>query len=81
MCEESCIICDQPGGKKINLYKASTLGIDNKVRASAETLCDKDLIRKLSSGDMVAIDAHYHLTCLADLYRRSDKIEKIIRRN
>ncbi|KAK3758981.1 hypothetical protein RRG08_005607 [Elysia crispata] len=76
MSEELCIICDQPGGKKINFYKAATLGIDNKVRASAETLCDKDLIRKLSSGDMIAIDAHYHLTCLADLYRRSQKFEK-----
>lgn len=76
MSEELCTICDQPGGKKINFYKAATLGIDNKVRASAETLCDKDLIRKLSSGDMIAIDAHYHLTCLADLYRRSEKIEK-----
>ncbi|KAK3783394.1 hypothetical protein RRG08_013601 [Elysia crispata] len=75
MSEELCIICDQPGGKKIK-YKAATLGIDNKVRASAETLCDKDLIRKLSSGDMIAIDANYHLTCLADLYRRSQKFEK-----
>ncbi|KAK3741023.1 hypothetical protein RRG08_005713 [Elysia crispata] len=25
---------------------------------------------------MIAIDAHYHLTCLADLYRRSQKFEK-----
>ena len=42
------------------LRKASTLGLDKKVRDCAQMLGDKRLLRKLSSGDMVAIDAVYH---------------------
>ena len=34
------------------------------------------LLGKLSSGDMDAIEAKYHLTCLLDLYRKASRVER-----
>jgi hypothetical protein len=56
------------------LHKASTKEIDEKVRKCATDLQDSVLLAKLSPGDMVAIDAIYHNACLAQLYRRWDKL-------
>ena len=60
--EYVCLICDKAGGK--NLRKAATLRIDAKVRISASIIGNKILLRKLSSGDMLAIDDAYNLNCL-----------------
>ena len=56
--------------------RASTLGIHAKVLSSAKILRDTVLLAKLSVGDMVAIDAVYHLRCLASLYRRAHSVRK-----
>ena len=50
-----CLLCDKSGGK--TLRKAATFGLDAKVRRCAAITGDKALIRKLSCGDMIAIDA------------------------
>jgi len=71
--EEVCLLCDKAGGK--SLRKAATFGLDAKVRRCAAIISDKQLLRKLSSGDMIAIDAVYHLTCLTKLYRQAASIE------
>ena len=63
--EYVCLISDQTGGK--NLRKAATLGIDAKVRRCDSIIGNKILLRKLSSGDMIAIDAAYHLNCLTEM--------------
>ena len=68
-----CLLCEKAGGK--SLRRAATFGLDDKVRRCATIIGDKTLIRKLSSGDMVAIDAVYHLKCLAKLYRQAASIE------
>ena len=68
-----CLLCDKSGGK--TLWKAATFGLDAKVRRCAAITGDKALIRKLSSGDMIAIDAVYHLSCLVKLYRQAASIE------
>ena len=52
-----CLLCDKSGGK--TLRQAATFGLDAKVRRCAAITGDKALIRKLSSGDMIAIDAVY----------------------
>ena len=68
------MICDKAGGK--NLRKAATLGgIDAKVRRCASIIGNKIRPRKLSSSDMIAIDAAYHLNCLTKLYRDAANIE------
>lgn len=46
------------------------MDIDKNVRKCAIELQNTKLLSKLASGDMVAIDAEYHLTCLTKLYRR-----------
>ena len=56
-----CFFCDEVGNKP-ELRKASTLVLDKRVRDCAKMLGDKRLLCKLSSGDMVAIDAVYHRT-------------------
>ena len=68
-----CLLCEKAGGK--SLRSAETFGLDDKVRRCATKIGDKTLIRKLSSGDMVAIDAVYHLKCLTKLYRQAACIE------
>ena len=66
-----CILCDSDEG---TLHEARTLGLDYKVRKCAEDLQDRNLLAKLASGDMVAIDAMYHRNCLTSLYRRAEKL-------
>ena len=60
---------------KENLTIAATLGLDYKVRKCANLIGDEALLRKISIGDLVAIDAFYHLSCLTGLYRKAKKFE------
>ena len=53
------------------LSKVATLELDIKVRQSAIKLQDEQLLAKLSSGDLIAQDAQYHVQCLASLYNRA----------
>ena len=64
-----CILCGERGD--MSLHKASTLGLDEKVRRCAMICQDKSLIAKLSAGDLIAINAEYHLPCLTKLYRKA----------
>ena len=63
-----CILCEEWGD--ISLHKASTLGLDDKVRRCAMICQDKSLIAKLSAGDLIAINAEYHLSCLTKLHHK-----------
>ena len=65
---DKCIFCDLSG--EDDLHKASTMGLDQKVRSCAIDLQDRILLAKLAGGDMVAIDALYHVKCLLSFYRR-----------
>ena len=53
------------------LCKALTFGIDSKVRQCALKLQDKQLLAKLSTGDLIAQDSQYHLQCLVALCNRA----------
>ena len=68
-----CFFCDEVGDKK-ELRKALNLGINKKVNDCAQLLGDKHLLKKLASGDMIAINAVYHRTCLTRLYRRTENV-------
>ena len=68
-----CLFCDEVGNKQ-NLRKASTLGMGKRVRECAQMIGDKLLLCKLSSGDMVAIDAVYHRVCLTQFYRKAETV-------
>ena len=72
--EELCFFCNQVAGS-LGLQKASTFELDRKVRESAIKLKRNDLLAKLSSGDMIAIDAKYHARCLVSLYNDLRSLE------
>ncbi len=64
-----CFFCDGMEEKE-PLHAASTTNIDCTVRECATELRDSKLLAKLAPGDMVALDAMYHLSCLTDLRNR-----------
>ena len=65
--ELAWFFCDDTTG---NLTKVETMSLDSRVRQIAKELRDTKLLAKLPGGDMVAIDAQYHLRCLAAFYGR-----------
>ena len=65
----TCFFCDQKDLDD-NLTKAQTLGLDKRVRDAAVSLRDEKLLARLSEGDLIAVEAVYHKTCLAALYNR-----------
>ena len=67
---ETCFFCGKPASAGRSLSKASTFGVDIKVRQCAIKLQDKRLLAKLSAGDLIAQDAQYHVQCLVSLYNR-----------
>ena len=51
-----------------NLRRAATFDVDSNVRAASTKLQDHKLLSKLASGDIHALDAYYHPSCLTALY-------------
>ena len=62
---DACLFCDGMDG---DLHNASTFAIDNTVRQYAIKLNDTNLLRKIASGDLVAIEAKYHKSCMTKLF-------------
>ena len=67
-----CFFCNQPAGSTV-LHEASTYQLDQNVRECALQLKDTELLAKLAPGDMIALEAKYHLNCLAMLYKRAQQ--------
>ena len=67
----TCFFCGKAASAGKSLCKASTFGVDIKVRQCAIKLQDKKLLAKLSAGDLIAQDTQYHLQCLVSLYNRA----------
>ena len=67
-CPPACLFCDDITG---DLHKAATMSLDTRVRQIATASRDTKLFAKLSPGDMIAIDAVYHLKCLTSFYNRN----------
>jgi hypothetical protein len=70
-----CFFCDKQDSPD-NLHCASTLEVDRRVRDCARLLNDSSLIAKLSTGDLIAIEAKYHANCLVSLYNKTRPIRK-----
>ena len=64
-----CFFCEKEDAES-NLSSAQTFALDRRVRDAALLLSDEKLLAKLSEGDLVAIEAKYHKSCLASLYNR-----------
>ena len=57
------------------MKKASTLGLNQRVNDAARKIGNVKLQGKLSEGDMIVVDAVYHLARLRSLYRKADALD------
>ena len=65
---DKCFICSQPQtSRNEKLHSVMTQKVTNRITAYAKKLEDSALIAKLSSGDLVAQGAKYHLSCYTNL--------------
>lgn len=71
-----CFFCEKLGSKSDSLHQVSTLSLDTRVRECAYLLQDEKLLAKLSAGDLVALEAFYHASCLASLYKKGNNIKE-----
>lgn len=62
-----CIFCEDEGGK---LHQFSTLQSDASLRFMAKDLQDTSLLAKIEGGDLIALEAKYHLSCLVTYRNR-----------
>ena len=51
-----------------NLHEVKAHELDQKIRDLAQRLNGGKLLAKLSCGDVIAIEAKYHLHCLTTFY-------------
>ena len=68
---EVCFFWDKPAISGEFLSKVSTFQLDSRVRQCATKLQDKQLLAKLSAGDLIAQDAVYHRQCLVAFVQQS----------
>lgn len=62
----NCFFCDEDDTRE-QLHNAQTDKLDRRIREYAHILQDRKLLGKLSEGDMHALDARYHLSCMTSL--------------
>ena len=70
--KDACFFCGKSPGTS-GLHEAATFQVDKRVKACAVLLEDTELLAKLSTADMVALEAKYHTKCLVSLYNRARK--------
>ena len=59
-----------------NLHEFSTLDADTNVRQMATELQDSQLLSTIQGGDIVALEAKYHLNCLTRLRNRHRSLHR-----
>ena len=65
--KSSCILCKKQDG---HLHEFTTLEASENIRRMAVDLQDTAVLAATEGGDLIALDAKYHLTCLAGLRNR-----------
>lgn len=64
----ACLFCHQEDG---HLHEFRTLGTDETIRQMAIELQETELMARMGGGDLIALEAKYHLQCLTALRYRS----------
>ena len=59
--DEKCVFCDETVGV---LHSFSTIEADRNLHRIVTDLQDFELLAKISGGDLIAIEAKYHMKCL-----------------
>ena len=65
--KSKCIFCTKQDG---HLHEFMTLDAGDNVRSMATDLQDTQLLTRIEDGDLTAIAAKYHLSCLTELRNR-----------
>ena len=50
----------------LQFHDLTSLAVDNKIRDMAKELGDLEMLSRMSGGDLVAIEAQYHIAWLFD---------------
>ena len=50
------------------LHEFTTLNVVKSIKSMATEMSDRELLIKIRGGDLIALEAKYHLTCLT-IYR------------
>lgn len=61
------LFCHQEDG---HLHEFRTLGADESIRQMATELQETELVARMEGGDLIALEAKYHLHCLTALRNR-----------
>lgn len=70
-----CFLCDEPDDVA-NMHQVLTTNLNKKVKEAAEYLKKFELLSKVSTGDLIANEARYHLSCLNKLYKEHEQEKK-----
>ena len=71
--KSKCIFCEDGSDK---LHQFSTLKLDTRVRSMARDPQDASLLAKIEGGDLIALEARYHLNCLVKLRSPQSTLER-----
>lgn len=68
-----CFLCKKTGNVRQPLHNCATKSVYQNVKRCAMELHDTELLAVLAEGDLIAMEAKYHLICLSRLYNRSNR--------
>ena len=71
--DEKCVFCDEKVGV---LHSFSTIEADRNLRRIVTDLQDFELLAKISGGDLIAIEAKYHMKCLTNLRNKHRSFQR-----
>ena len=67
---QECLFCGEKGKESGVLHAVSTFDADKNIRTMITELNDAQLLKRIVGGDLMAMEAKYHLTCLTKLRNR-----------
>ena len=65
--KSTCIFCRESSE---NLHEFNTIKAGNNIRVMATDLQENEILTRIEGGDLIALDATYHLACLTVLRNR-----------
>lgn len=67
MDKKACLFCLREDG---HLHEFRTLGANDSIKQMAMELQETELMARMEGGDLIALEAKYHLQCLTELRNR-----------
>ena len=67
--QETCFLCEK-GSEVGDLRQILTFEADKNIRTMVTELQDSVLLARITGGDLIAVEAKYHLNCLVNLRNR-----------